>query len=97
MTDIELSGRAVIDDGAIVIRVALDALPQVVEGAWACNKLPVRYKLTNVEAFARDLVTELNREAEDGTTRVHVLFDGAIEEALEQGAEGIEEHEEQDA
>ncbi len=96
MADIENSGRAVIEDGSLVIRVALSALPMVVEGSWAAGGLATRYKITNLDEFAADLVNELNSEAEDGTTRVHKLFDGAIEEAINQGAFGIEEHETQE-
>ena len=97
MADIKHSGEAVIEDGSIVIRVALSALPMVVESSWASGALDTRFKITNVEEFAADLVTELNSEAEDGTTMIHQLFDKGINEALEQGARGIEEHENQDA
>lgn len=34
-------------------------------------------------------MSELHREAEDGTTLVHRMFDAAIRGAVEQGAEGI--------
>lgn len=94
---IERSGQAVILNGAVVISVALAALPMVVEGAWASGNLQPRYKVTNVNEFAAELVRALNDEEEDGTTRVHRMFDSAIDEAINQGAEGIEEHENQDA
>lgn len=94
---LENSGRAIIEDGSLVIRVALEALPMVVEGAWAAGYMDTRYKLTDPAAFARDLVRELNDESEDGTTRIHRMFDKAIENAINQGAEGIEEHEQQEA
>jgi hypothetical protein len=90
------NGEAVIEDGAIVIRVPLTALPQVVEGAWALGSLETRYVVTDTEAFAKDLVRALNDEDEQGTTLVHKMFDDAINEALEQGAEGIEEDPEED-
>ena len=90
-------GKAVIEDNAIVIRVPLASLPQVVEGAWALGSLDTRWKLTNVPLFARDFVRELNSEDEEGTTMVQRMFDAAINEALEQGAEGIEEHDDQGA
>ena len=97
MADIKHSGEAIIEGDSIVIRVALSALPIVLEGSWACGALDTRFKLTDVNKFASELVRELNDESEDGTTRIHKLFDGAIIEALEQGALGIEEHEDQDA
>lgn len=91
------SGRAVIEDDAVVIRVALEALPMIVEGAWATDNLSTRYKITDAMEFAKDLVRELNDESEDGSTRIHRMFDKAIENAIEQGAFGIEEHEQQEA
>lgn len=98
MSDIDASdGRAVIKDGYLVIRVALMALPQIVEGAWASGGMDTRYKVTDAQEFAKALVCELNEESENGTTRIHKMFDGAIEEAINQGALGIEEHETQEA
>lgn len=93
----DMSGRAVIEDGAIVIRVPIANLPAVVEGSWAAGGMDVRFKVTEPDAFAKALVVELNEEDEGGTTRIHKMFDRAIEEAINQGAEGIEEHEEQEA
>lgn len=65
---IENSGQAIIEDGSIVIRVALSALPMVIEGSWATGNLPMRYKITNPDEFAADLVSQLNQEDEGGTT-----------------------------
>lgn len=90
-------GNAVIENGEIVIRVSLKSLPMVIEGSWATGNLDVRYKITNVKKFAADLVCELNREEEDGTTPIHRMYDKAIAEAIDQGAFGIEEHEDQEA
>lgn len=87
---------AVIENGSIVIRVAVDALPAIVEGGWAAGAYDTRFKVTDIFEFAADLVRELNRESEDGTTRIHVMFDKAILEAVDQGAFGIEEHEQQE-
>ncbi len=50
--DLKHSGQAIIENGSLVIRVALSALPQVVEGSWATGNLRVRYKITNVDEFA---------------------------------------------
>ncbi len=87
---------AVIENGAIVIRVPIDSLHQVVEGAWATGNLEPRYRIVNLDEFAADLRTELNREEEDGSTIVHRMFDKAINEAIEGGAFGIEEHPDQE-
>lgn len=96
MIELENSGRAIIEDGALVIRVALDALPAVVDGAWAAGDMDTRFKVTNAAEFAADLCRELNDESEDGTTRIHRMFDKAIENAINQGAAGIEQHEQQE-
>lgn len=92
----ENGGRAIMERGRIVIRVDIEALPLIVEGAWAAGGIGTRYKVTNTKEFASDLLNALNEENEDGTTRIHEMFDRAILEAIEQGAFGIEEHEEQE-
>jgi hypothetical protein len=97
MSDVDKnSGRAVIEDEHLIIRVAIGALPTIVEGAWAAGEMHMRYKVTDVASFAKDLVHELNWESENGTTRVHKMFDAAILEAINQGAQGIDEHEDQE-
>ena len=90
-------GRAVIKDGKIVIEFPIGSLPQVLEGAWASGALSSRWRITDEQAFAKDLVIEMNRESENGTTLVHKMCDAAINELLEGGVEGIEEHPKQDA
>ena len=95
MAKLENSGEAVIEDGALVIRVSLEALPMVLEGAWAMAKFDTRYKITDASEFAKELVYALNREDEQGTTPVHELFDKAILYVIEQGGFGIDEHEDQ--
>ncbi len=86
-----MNGDATIEDGFIVIRVAIDALPDIVRGGCdSLNGIEPRMRVTDFNALAKDLVGELNREDEIGTTRVHKMFDGAIVEAFEQGAEGLE-------
>jgi hypothetical protein len=83
-------GRAVIEGGCIVIRIEISALPLIVPGAWGPVPGDDCFKVTDAEAFARDLVAELNREEEDGTTPVHRMFDAVIQGAIENGAEGVE-------
>lgn len=92
----ENDGRAIIEDGAIVIRLPLDNLALVLDGAWAANNWSTRYKITNLTEFANDLVLELNSESENGTTAIHKMFDAAIVEAIDQGSAGIDEHEQQE-
>lgn len=91
----EANGQAVVEDGNIVIRIALTSLPMIVEGGWACNAILPRMKITDGVAFAKDWISEMNRESEDGSTPINRMFDVTINEAINQGAEGIEEHERQ--
>lgn len=91
----EDSANAIIEDGAIVIRVPLDNLQAIMDGGYVCNAYPERYKVTDTEGFAKEVVRELNDEDEEGTTPVHKLFDAAINEALNQGAQHAEPHEDQ--
>lgn len=90
------SGQAIIEKGSLVIRVSLEALPMILDGAWAMNKLDKRYKITDASEFAKELTYALNAEDEQGTTPVHTLFDKAILEVIEQGGFGIDEHETQE-
>lgn len=39
--------------------------------------------------FGKSIIQYLNHEEEDGTTPIHRLFDSVAEEALDQGAEGF--------
>lgn len=90
------AGRAVIDDDAVVIRFPLDALQSAMDGAWALRALDTRYKITNIDEFAPEFARALNREDEQGTTAIHKMADRAFVDCIENGAFGIEEHEQQD-
>lgn len=87
-----------IENGQIVIRLDIDVLDGAVEQLWSCGRYGwPRYKVTDKAAFARAFVAELNEEEEDGTTPIHLLFDNAAMRAIENGAEGVEEHENQES
>jgi hypothetical protein len=51
-------------------------------------------RIVEPQTFAEDVVRELKREQEDGTTPVHLLFDKAMLEAVEQGSLGVDDVEE---
>ena len=81
--------EAHIENGEIVIRVAIDVLP----GALKQNPRDDSYyscKVTDLAGFAKDVVHALNSEAEDGTTPIHSLFDSAMAEAIDQGSMHVE-------
>ena len=91
------ASEAVIEDGIISIKVPVSFLHQIVEGAWAAGGMDTRYRITDAAEFAKELTYALNREEEDGTTPIHRLFDQGILDALDNGAQGIEEHPKQEA
>lgn len=84
--------EAVIRNGQIVISIAVDALPMIVSGSCASgdNYLQGLWRVTDAEAFAREVCLALNHEQENGTTPVHIMFDRAFNYAIDQGAEGVE-------
>ena len=90
-TEPSTGAEAVLLNGLIVISIDVDALPVIVSGSCAADGLDGLWKVTDPEVFAKEVVHALNNEREDGTTRVHQMFDRAFLEAIEQGAEGIEE------
>lgn len=82
--------QAKIADGLLVISIEVAALPLIVSGSCAAHGLHGLWKVTDAEVFAKEVCHALNAEREDGTTRVHLMFDGAFDHAIDQGAEGIE-------
>jgi len=93
--EIDNSAKAVIEDGHIVIRVPIANLQTIMDGGYACNAYPERYKVTDPEGFAQEIERELNDEDEEGTTPIHKLFDKAINDALNHGAQHADLHEDQ--
>lgn len=96
MDERQENAHAYIRDGVIIIHCDVAGLSIIVEGAWAAGALHQRLKITDESAFARALVAEMNREDEDGSTVIHLMFDKAIHLASEAGADGIEEHEDRE-
>jgi hypothetical protein len=86
---------AKVEDDGIVIRLSWAALLSATE--W-CPQLEVHDEatgsvhkavVTGLRTWADEVVRELNREGEDGSTAVTDLFDRAFDQACEQGAEGV--------
>lgn len=90
------SARAIIEDGCIVIRLPLANISAALEGARASGHQDGRYIVTDAAVYAKEVVLELNKESEDGTTPIHLLFDKCMYEAIDQGAQGVEENPEQE-
>jgi hypothetical protein len=84
-------GTAKIVGDEILIRIPIDTLPLAMEGACDMQAVEPRYRVTDPAAFAEGFVWALNQEEEDGTTRIHKLFDEAMNAALDMGTEGVVE------
>ena len=83
--------KAVIRNEQIVISIDVDALPGILSGSIATNSVAGLFKVTDPAEFAKEVCGALNAEKEDGSTRVHRMFDSAFNHAIDQGAEGVEE------
>jgi len=49
-----------------------------------------KFKIINENHWAKDVLRALNHESETGETLVTKMLDGAYEEAINDGAEGVE-------
>lgn len=81
--------KASIEDNAIVIRISIDDLVEVVENAPEAN-----YKVTDKHAFAVAIVDTLQDgdwtgAGETGATSLEVFFDDAVIEAYSNGCDGL--------
>lgn len=72
--------------GVVTVTIGVSTLCAAVA---AGHTFPPDGRITDEYAFARAVVSELSREDEDGTTRVHRLLELAAVEAIEEGAEGV--------
>ena len=72
-----------IEDEQLVIRIGIDAL------AFALNQQDDPMRVVDPVLAADEIVKELKREEEDGTTPVHKLLDKAGYDAWENGGFGF--------
>lgn len=86
-------GKGGVGTSQLVIRIGIETLRVSAE----CSDLFLddttlssRLRVTEPLQFACEVARELEREEEDGTTLIHLMFDKAFERAVEQGAEGVE-------
>lgn len=86
-----------IEDQEIVIRLPISVLVLSADTAFEREyQVGHGIKVTDPETFAADVLAELEREDEEGTTTVHELFDQAMCAAVENGSEGVEESEDEE-
>jgi hypothetical protein len=86
--------RCLIKKNSLVIEVGLDVLKFATENhpeLYEDGLDKGRYVVTDVAVFAKEVVRELQKEEEDGTTPIHSLLDKAILDAISNGAQGVEE------
>ncbi len=84
-------GEAIIEDDSIVIRVPVSALQLVLDGSNPMHQIAERYRIVNRDTFAKEVCRSINREDERGDTPFHKMFDEAMEYAISQGCEGLED------
>lgn len=82
-------------DGRIVISIGVETLKychnQLEHGFEPRKGYGSGFLITNAEGFARDVVSRLKSEREDGSTILTDLLDKATEEAADDGSEHTEE------
>lgn len=80
--------------GALYIRIGSKVLAFAAENnphLWNGEKDGPGFRITNPNAFARNVMYALNKEAEDGSTLLTRMLDQATLNAVESGSEGVEE------
>ena len=82
-----------IKDNALVVSIPIDTLCFAAEQGelWPQDDMmnPTA-RITDQAVFAKAVLRELLREEEDGTTLVHLMFDKAFSNILENGCEGVD-------
>ena len=85
-----------IENGRFIITAGIDLVCHAVMYGTEPS-LSRTFKVKDPDKFADEIRIELEREEEDGTNLIHRAFDKAALEAIENGAEGVEEAQEVDA
>lgn len=87
--------KAAIEGDELVIRLPADILRSATNACPLLNLYCEEHNdfepplIVDLNTWCKEVVIELNREKEDGTTLVHEMFDKAFQNAAESGAEGI--------
>ena len=83
---------AAIEGDEIVIRVPISAIPEAASVAFD-EQYGENHDVNVIDApvFARELLSALLDESEDGTTLIHEMLDKACIRCAEDGAEGLSE------
>jgi hypothetical protein len=85
--------RCRVHKGVLSIEIGIDTL------AWAYEHQPdnwtgegddAKYRVVDKKEFARDVASEMNREAEDGSTPLSLFFDAMCTAAADDGSIAVE-------
>lgn len=81
-----------IEGDQLVVRVGVKCLLNAIPLAdtWPVNDEGESCKIVNTQQFLQDLISELERENEQGATVLHLALDQAATEVTEQGYESVE-------
>lgn len=95
MRDRELCVEIVDDE--LVIRIGIDTLAtSAIMGPYFTTLMesngdqPDTVVISDNRTFAESIINALKDESEDGTNRMHIMFDSAAEYVSEQGLDGLE-------
>ena len=83
-------GHAIIQEGYLAILLPIDALPRAVQASIDLGLVEGNFKVTDPEKFAADLVREINKEDEIGNTPLLKMLDECVQNAVNDGADGVE-------
>jgi hypothetical protein len=87
-----------LEDGDLIIRIGIDRLAFCAERQDDWNPYDEerrdfvqKWRIADKVEFAKDVVNELCREEEDGSTPLNMLLDRVCMAALDDGSTGVEE------
>ncbi len=95
MADIEKLIRIAAEDGDLIIRIPVKTMLYAFVNdpgheSWDADSGQHMPPTIRDEAgFVADIIAELEREDDDGTTPVHLMVDGVMREAVEQGSKNV--------
>ena len=80
------------EDGIVSIKIDVSRLATLTKECLEdTNQWPEEiFRLTEERGFAEDMIREIFREREDGSTKLTDLFNWSAIEAIEQGSEHVE-------
>ncbi len=79
--------RCLVEDGILRIEIGAETLKYCTNAV--AGALPDGYQITDAVQFCKDVVHELKREREDGSTILTDLLDKAVEDACGNGSTGV--------